>query len=216
MIDITVFWYYRKKMDANLVTTTSSFVMNSTVINSASSVASSPVILLESPLILPNAQPDILQQALEAALPISTSAPAAGVVPKLPILPVSKTKEDYVTVFDSRDGTLRLSQENARALGINISNHQGDLITTLFFIVISMILSNLSFIRFHSCDTYSQQSSPCDFWKASDKGGPNSSYQISAKSHSVALKSRRNVARSQFYLLCETTSHANSGKCYQA
>ena len=125
-IDILVIWFHREKMDANLVTTTSSFVMNSTVINSASSVASSPVILLESPLILPNAQPDILQQALEAALPISTSAPAAGVVPKLPILPVPKTKEDYVTVFDSRDGTLRLSQENARALGINISTQQGN------------------------------------------------------------------------------------------
>ena len=120
-------------MDANLVNTPSSqaIVMDNSGINSVSSMAPSPVILLPSnlmsPMILPNQQPDILQQALEAAMPNSSNASSGNVtkLPTIPIQPVAKTKEDFVTVFNSRDGTLRLTPENARALGINISTNEG-------------------------------------------------------------------------------------------
>ena len=80
-----------------------------------------------SPMILPNQQPDILQQALEAAMPNSSNASSGNVtkLPTIPIQPGAKTKEDFVTVFNSRDGTLRLTPENARALGINISTNEG-------------------------------------------------------------------------------------------
>ena len=122
-------------MDTNLITPITSIVMDTSGINSVSTVASSPVILLESPLILPSDQPDILQQALEAALPNSTSS---GAVAKLPIQP-TKAKEDYVTVFDSRDGTLRLTQENARALGINISSNEGTYVHMYLLLKISCI-----------------------------------------------------------------------------
>ena len=123
-------------MDPNLVNTpaSQSIVMDVTSgINSVSSVASSPVILLPSnlmsPMILPNQQPDILQQALEAAMPNSSTNASSGTVTKLSTMPIvqpgAKTKEDFVTVFNSRDGTLRLTPENARALGINISTNEG-------------------------------------------------------------------------------------------
>ena len=123
-------------MDPNLVNTpaSQSIVMDVTSgINSVSSVASSPVILLPSnlmsPMILPNQQPDILQQALEAAMPNSSTNASSGTVTKLSTMPIvqpgAKTKEDFVTVFNSRDGTLRLTPENARALGINITTNEG-------------------------------------------------------------------------------------------
>ena len=94
-------------MDANLVNTPSSqaIVMDNSGINSVSSVAPSPVILLPSnlmsPMILPNQQPDILQQALEAAMPNSSNASSGNVtkLPTIPIQPGAKTKEDFVTVF---------------------------------------------------------------------------------------------------------------------
>ena len=41
------------------------------------------------------------------------------------VILVSLAKENFVTVFNSRDGTLRLTQENARALGIGISSNDG-------------------------------------------------------------------------------------------
>ena len=70
-------------------------------------------------MILPNDQPDILQQALEAALPSSSMQQStSGAGTKV----TTKGKENFVTVFDSRDGTLRLTQENARALGIGGKN----------------------------------------------------------------------------------------------
>ena len=123
-------------MDPNLVNTpapSQSIVMDTSGINSVSSVASSPVILLPSnlmsPMILPNQQPDILQQALEAAMPNSSTNASSGTVTKLSTMPIvqpgAKTKEDFVTVFNSRDGTLRLTPENARALGINITTNEG-------------------------------------------------------------------------------------------
>ena len=124
-------------MEPNLVgaTTepgTAGIVMGSTTMNSVSTVASSSVIFLDSgPIIqMTNDQPDILQQALEAALPSASSvtnatATMTSEVPttvSVPITyrsaPVAK-ENNFVTVFNSRDGTLRLSQENARALGIS-------------------------------------------------------------------------------------------------
>ena len=125
--------FFVGNMDGNLVNTptSQSIVMDTSGINSVSTVAPSPVILLPSnlmsPMILPTQQPDILQQALEAAMPNSSNA-SSGTVTKLPTMPIqpgAKTKEDFVTVFNSRDGTLRLTQENARALGINISTNEG-------------------------------------------------------------------------------------------
>ena len=131
-------------MDANLVNTPSSqaIVMDNSGINSVSSVAPSPVILLPSnlmsPMILPNQQPDILQQALEAAMPNSSNASSGNVnkLATIPIQPGAKTKEDFVTVFNSRDGTLRLTPENARALGINISTNEGMNQTYIIYIII--------------------------------------------------------------------------------
>ena len=79
----------------------------------ANAVPNSPLIFLDNSLILPNDQPDILQQALEAALPSSSiQTTSTGT------MVTTKGKENFVTVFDSRDGTLRLTQDNARALGI--------------------------------------------------------------------------------------------------
>ena len=107
-----------------LVTASSepSIVMVSSTMNSVTptAVQNSPLIFLDNSIILPNDQPDILQQALEAALPSSsmqqsTSGAGTKVV-------TTKGKENFVTVFDSRDGTLRLTQENARALGIGGKN----------------------------------------------------------------------------------------------
>ena len=80
----------------------------------ANAVPNSPLIFLDNSLILPNDQPDILQQALEAALPSSTIQTTSTGTPMV----TTKGKENFVTVFDSRDGTLRLTQDNARALGI--------------------------------------------------------------------------------------------------
>ena len=104
-----------------------SSAMNS-VMNSVSTVASSSVIFLESPIILPNDQPDILQQALEAALPSAapasvTSVSTSAEVPTKVSMPT--TNANFVTVFNSRDGTLQLSQENARALGISANEGRG-------------------------------------------------------------------------------------------
>ena len=126
------------KMDPNLVTTTSeafvSSAMNS-VPNAA--VATSSVIFLDSPIILPNDQPDILQQALaEVALTSSASVSTSPtIVPtKVPIQGNKEAKENFVTVFNSRDGTLRLTQENARALGIGISSNDGKRFEHFIFI----------------------------------------------------------------------------------
>ena len=127
-------------MEANLVTTAADpigvIVPHPAAVSSAMSsvpnaVATSSVIFLDNQIqILPNDQPDILQQALaEVALPGSTGSvtTSATVVPtKVPIQANHKeAKENFVTVFNSRDGTLRLTQENARALGIGISSNDG-------------------------------------------------------------------------------------------
>merc|ERR1719447_460397 len=116
-------------MDPNLVTTTSDQAFVSTAMNSVPNAAvasASSVIFLDSPIILPNDQPDILQQALaEVALTSSASVSTSPtIVPtKVPIQGNKEAKENFVTVFNSRDGTLRLTQENARALGIGISSN---------------------------------------------------------------------------------------------
>ena len=106
-------------MEPNLVTASSEpIVIVSSTMNSVTptAVQNSPLIFLDNSIILPNDQPDILQQALEAALPSSSmqSTSGAAVGPKV----TTKGKENFVTVFDSRDGTLRLTPENASALGI--------------------------------------------------------------------------------------------------
>ena len=106
-----------------LVTASSepSIVMVSSTMNSVTptAVQNSPLIFLDNSIILPNDQPDILQQALEAALPSSSMQQStSGAGTKV----TTKGKENFVTVFDSRDGTLRLTQENARALGIGGKN----------------------------------------------------------------------------------------------
>ena len=127
------------KMNPNLVTTTSE-VFVSSAMNSVpnAAVASSSVIFLDSPIILPNDQPDILQQALaEVALTSSASVSTSPtVVPtKVPIQGNKEAKENnFVTVFNSRDGTLRLTQENARALGIGISSNDGKRFDYVFHI----------------------------------------------------------------------------------
>lgn len=105
-------------------------IVSSSMTSIASSVASPGVIFLDNPIILPSDQPDLLQQALaEAALPSSSSTATNVEVPtKLPIQTTTQGivgKEPFVTVFNSRDGTLRLTQENARALGIGISSNDG-------------------------------------------------------------------------------------------
>ena len=144
-------------MDANLVNTPSSqaIVMDNSGINSVSSMAPSPVILLPSnlmsPMILPNQQPDILQQALEAAMPNSSNASSGNVnkLPTIPIQPGAKTKEDFVTVFNSRDGTLRLTPENARALGINTNEGMNQ--TYIIYIIIFLTSKkNTIFLIFKS------------------------------------------------------------------
>ena len=38
-------------------------------------------------------------------------------------------KENFVTVYNSGDGTLKLSKEQARALGIGISSNEGKIIS---------------------------------------------------------------------------------------
>ena len=126
------------KMDANLVTSTS--VAQSAFVSSAqmSSVPNtSSLIFLDNSIILPNDQPDILQQALaEVALPSSvsvTSSPA--IIPTRVPIQANKVdaKENFVTVYNSGDGTLKLSKEQARALGIGISSNEGK--TILFGIL---------------------------------------------------------------------------------
>ena len=106
----------------SLVTASSEpIVMVSSTMNSVTptAVQNSPLIFLDNSIILPNDQPDILQQALEAALPSSSMQQStSGAGTKV----TTKGKENFVTVFDSRDGTLRLTQENARALGIGGKN----------------------------------------------------------------------------------------------
>ncbi len=121
-------------MDTTLVNPTSeSIVIVSSAMNSVSTVASSPVIILDNSILLPHSdqQPDLLQQALaEAALPTSATVANAAVVTDVPLkLPTiqatrKEAKENFVTVFDSPNGTLQLTQENARALGISI--HQSN------------------------------------------------------------------------------------------
>ena len=95
------------------------------IVSSAMTSTNSNVIFLESPIILPNDQPDLLQQALaEVALPSNSTA---NVPTKLPIQTKEAKDHNFVTVFNSRDGTLRLSQENARALGIGITTNESKL-----------------------------------------------------------------------------------------
>ena len=120
------------KMDANLVTT-STIAQSAFVTSAMSSVPNtSSVIFLDNSIILPNDQPDILQQALaEVALPSSVSVTSsATVIP--PTVPIQankvEAKENFVTVFNSGDGTLRLTKENARALGIGISSNEGRIV----------------------------------------------------------------------------------------
>ena len=120
------------KMDANLVTSTS--VARSAFVTSAMSSVpnTSSLIFLDNSIILPNDQPDILQQALaEVALPSSvsvTSSPA--IIPTRVPIQANKVdaKENFVTVYNSGDGTLRMTKENARALGIGISSNEGRII----------------------------------------------------------------------------------------
>lgn len=124
------------KMDANLVTNTS--VAQSAFVTSAMSSVpnTSSLIFLDNSIILPNDQPDILQQALaEVALPSSVSVTSSPtIIPNRVPIQANKVdaKENFVTVYNSGDGTLRLTKENARALGIGISSNEGRILMLLY------------------------------------------------------------------------------------
>lgn len=114
-------------MDAN----NDPIVIVSTAMNSAvtSVVPNSSVIFLDDSILMPstiNDQPDILQQALDAAITTVASnlsfATSSNAALEQHVEKGAK-ENNYVTVFNSQDGTLRLTQESARALGISITTH---------------------------------------------------------------------------------------------
>lgn len=122
------------KMDSDLVASnTEPIVIVSSAINPAHQTAvtaTSSVIFLDNSIILPGEQPDLLQQALaEAALPTSSGATSVGasVVDSTNFQTLDHAKdakEKFVTVFNSPNGTLQITPENAQALGIGISTNE--------------------------------------------------------------------------------------------
>ena len=69
-------------------------------------------------------------------------------------------KENFVTVYNSGDGTLKLSKEQARALGIGISSNEGKIIS-LWIIKLSSQIKNFVKstsvkIELHSCTELSR------------------------------------------------------------